>query len=82
MSVQHHEKHQSQGREDAGALREAIQENVKNLIFVLTATVSIAEHQKLFCRHPSFWAATKDLLRPFEFGPILLEHLKVNGFIA
>jgi hypothetical protein len=62
-------------------LREAIQENVKNLIYVLTATVQVSEHRGLLAKHPHFWGTTVELLRPFDFSDALVQHLKSLGFV-
>lgn len=65
---------------DAGMLRDAIQENVKNVIFVLTATVSVQDHRKLLAACPTFWKTTRDLLKPFDFGDVLIQHIDSKGF--
>jgi hypothetical protein len=79
-SMQHSTK-KPQNHDDAGMLREAIQENVKNLIYVLTATVQVSEHRGLLAKHPHFWGTTVELLRPFDFSDALVQHLKSLGFV-
>ncbi|CUE86685.1 Sec7 guanine-nucleotide exchange factor, putative [Bodo saltans] len=80
INLQHHASKKQQ-HDDAGMLREAIQENVKNLIYVLTATVQVSEHSGLLAKHPYFWATTIELLKPFDFSDALVQHLKTSGFV-
>ena len=66
---------------DAGMLREAIQENVKNLIYVLTATVAAPEHKNMLTHYPQFWQLTRDLVQPFDFSQLLVSHLAANHLL-
>lgn len=74
-------KKQHHHGDDSGMLREAIQESVKNLTYVLTATVQVPEHRGLLSKHPQFWATTVELLRPFDFSDPLVQHLSTGGFV-
>ncbi|KEG13234.1 hypothetical protein DQ04_01131030 [Trypanosoma grayi] len=58
--------------EDEAALREAIQETVKNMIYVLAATLGEVEGVQILRRTPYFWTSTKNLLRTFDFAEPLL----------
>jgi hypothetical protein len=66
---------------EAGMLREAIQENVKNLVFVLTATIASPEHRQMLKHYPQFWQLTSELLQPFDFSPLLVAHLTANKLL-
>lgn len=66
------------GDNDGDMVREAIQESVKNVIFVLTSTLH--DNRQLVAAYPTFWAATRELLQPFDFAGPLLMHLEALPF--
>jgi hypothetical protein len=66
---------------DPGLLREAVQESVRNAIFVLTAMSQQPEHRVLFAPFPSFWHTTRTLVRPFDFADGLLAHMDSLGLV-
>jgi hypothetical protein len=81
-----HSSHSSLARglssaHDAGMLREAIQENVKNLVFVLTATIATPEQRHMLKHYPQFWQLTSELLQPFDFSSLLVGHLTANKLL-
>ncbi|ORC93637.1 uncharacterized protein TM35_000015140 [Trypanosoma theileri] len=58
--------------EDEIALREAIQETVKNMINVLESTLADPECMVTMQKIPYFWTSTKNVLRTFDFAEPLL----------
>ncbi|KAH9577395.1 Guanine nucleotide exchange factor [Trypanosoma melophagium] len=58
--------------EDEAALREAIQETVKNMINVLESTLADPECMITMQKMPYFWTSTKNVLRTFDFAESLL----------
>jgi hypothetical protein len=65
---------------DASLLREAVHENVRNLVHVLATTAaSQPEHQLLFAPFPTFWSTTRRLLASFDFAPALVQTLDDLG---
>ncbi|KAF8276748.1 putative Sec7 domain containing protein [Trypanosoma cruzi] len=61
--------------EEENVLREAIQETIKNMIYVLSATLSEPECEEVMRQTPYFWTSTKNLLRTFDFAGPLLAHI-------
>lgn len=58
---------------DSGVVKEAIQESVKNVVFVIASMAQ--ERPETFAAIPDFWGLTRQLLKPFDFSELLFVHL-------